>query len=245
MTQFVFCISIVLCSMVSMDNSKWKRELPFFLERDIETPNTYTNQGMHHGVRNSGTLHSAHWGSDWDATTILDQDVWVHATWTYDGTNDTANIYLNGVLDGGPTSQTPTTGGGNLMIGNNNNDGDQATRFKGCLDEIAVWNEILPVETIQALAAGESPIGAPSPNSDYLRITDITFDEDTENISITWNSKTGEQYALQYDTDLSGAFLSDVDDEIDSQGESTTREFNRSAVGGAGAPKIFFKVLKK
>ena len=203
-----------------------------------------TNQGMHHGLRNSGTLHSAHWGSDWDATTVLGQDVWVHATWTYDGISDTANIYLDGVLDGGPTSQTPTTGGGNLMIGTHKNDDDQATRFKGCLDEIVVWDEVLPVATIQALAAGESPIGAPSPNSDYLSVTDLTFDQDTGNISLTWNSKAGENYALFFDPDLSGGFLSDVDDDIDSQGETTTRSFNRSAIGGAGALKVFFKIVK-
>ena len=203
-----------------------------------------TNQGMHHGLRNNGTLHSAHWSSDWNAATLLDQDVWVHATWTYDGISDTANIYLNGVLDGGPTSQTPTTGGGNLMIGTHKNDDDQATRFKGCLDEIVVWDEVLPVATIEALAAGESPIGAPSPNSDYLRITDLTFDQDTGNISLTWNSKAGENYALVYDPDLSGGFLSDVDDDIDSQGETTTRSFNRSAIGGAGALKVFFKIVK-
>ena len=203
-----------------------------------------TSQGMHHGLRNGGKLHSAHWGADWDATTVLDQDIWVHATWTYDGISDTANIYLNGVLDGGPTSQRATNGGGNLMIGSHRNDEDQATRFKGCLDEIVVWDEVLPVATIQALAAGESPIGAPSPNSDYLRVTDLTFDQDSGDISITWNSKAGENYALVYDPDLSGEFLSDVDDDIVSQGESTTRSFNRSAIGGAGALKIFFKIVK-
>ena len=130
------------------------------------------------------------------------------------------------------------------MIGTHKNDSDRATRFKGCLDEIVVWNEVLPVATIEALAAGESPIGAPSPNSDYLRITDLTLDQDTGNISLTWNSKAGENYALVYDPDLSGAFLSDVDDDIDSQGETTTRSFNRSAIGGAGALKVFFKIVK-
>ncbi|HBE95937.1 MAG TPA: hypothetical protein DDW68_02045, partial [Verrucomicrobiales bacterium] len=203
-----------------------------------------TSQGMHHGLRNGGKLHSAHWGADWNATTVLDQDIWVHATWTYDGSSDTANIYLNGILDGGPTSQRATNGGGNLMIGSHKNDEDKATRFKGCLDEIVVWNEVLPVATIQALAAGESPIGAPSPNSDYLRVTDLTFDQDSGDISITWNSKAGENYALVYDPDLSGEFLSDVDDDIVSQGESTTRSFNRLAIGGAGALKIFFKIVK-
>jgi hypothetical protein len=63
-------------------------------------------------------------------------------------------------------------------------------------------------------------------------------------MSITWNSKAGEKYALVDDPDLSGGFLSDVDDDIDSQGESTTRSFNRSAMGGAGALKVFFKIVK-
>ncbi len=40
-----------------------------------------TNQGIHNGIRNGGVLHTAHWNSDFNATTPLAQDVWVHAVW--------------------------------------------------------------------------------------------------------------------------------------------------------------------
>ena len=53
-----------------------------------------TNQGIHNGIRNGGLLHSAHWGADWNASTVLEADQWVHAVWTYDGVNDEATIYL-------------------------------------------------------------------------------------------------------------------------------------------------------
>ena len=129
------------------------------------------------------------------------------------------------------------------MIGTMNNDASQGLRFKGCLDEIGVWDEVLPLETIQGLAAGASPIGAPSPDSGYLRVTDISYDPDTGNISMTWNSREGAvSYRLLYDDDLSGDFLAEVDDNIPTQGETTTVNFNRSEVGGAGALKVFFIV---
>ena len=43
-----------------------------------------TSQGIHHGIRNGGYLHSAHWGADWNASTNLndylpqDDDGWIH-----------------------------------------------------------------------------------------------------------------------------------------------------------------------
>ncbi len=140
-----------------------------------------------------------------------------------------------------PTLQNAPNGGGNLLIGARNNNDQPDNSFEGCLDDVAIWTEILPLETIVELAAGASPIGAPAAPSNF-RITDYTFDPATGDISITWNSKPGAAYAILYDTDL-GDFESDLDDGYPSDGESTTFSFNRAALGGdAGAPRVYFRV---
>jgi hypothetical protein len=122
-----------------------------------------TSEGVHNGLRNGGKLHTAHWGSDFDATTVMNEGEWVHAAWTYDGANAEANIYLNGVLDGGPFAQNPPNGSGILIIGGRNGGTEN---FIGCLDDLAIWPQILSVEQIEELAAGDSPIGAVLGDSD-------------------------------------------------------------------------------
>ena len=122
-----------------------------------------TSQGIHNGLRGNGTLHTAHWGSDFNASTILTADEWIHATWTYDGTSNTANIYLDGALDGGPFTQNAPNGSGNLILGGR--DGGLA-HFLGDVDDVAVWREVLSLTNIQELAAGESPIGVTQTDDD-------------------------------------------------------------------------------
>ncbi len=201
-----------------------------------------TFQGLHLGVRNGGVLHSGHWGADWNANTALIQDEWVHATWTYDGATDTANIYLNGVLDGGPTSQIPFAGTGNLVIGTRSSDVNPAVRFRGSLDEIAVWDEILPLEKIQELANGASPIGHQS-GGDSLEITGFTIDKENGGMSLSWNSKPGATYGIYYDDDLNGFELI-LSNQVTSGGATTTFNFNRAAIGGANATRVFFRVVE-
>ena len=58
-----------------------------------------SNQGIHNGVRNGGFLHTAHWGNDFNAGTVLDEDTWFHALWTYNNVDGIAEIWLNGEKD--------------------------------------------------------------------------------------------------------------------------------------------------
>jgi len=119
-----------------------------------------TSQGVHNGVRSSGTLHTAHWGADRNADTQLDADEWVHALWTYNGADNLANIYLNGEIDLEDFSQRAPNGSGSLILGGRNG-GTQ--NFVGCLDDMAIWAEVLDEAAIAALAAGASPINADPP----------------------------------------------------------------------------------
>jgi len=122
-----------------------------------------TNQGIHHGIRNGGFLHSAHWGADWNGDTRLQeytpaeaQDGWVHAAFVYDGANDKGKIYLDGVLNG-ENSQRAPNGGGHFIFGGRNNGEAQ---YRGLIDEVAIWDKILSEGEILKLAEGGSPIAS-------------------------------------------------------------------------------------
>ena len=102
-----------------------------------------TNQGIHHGIRNGGFLHSAHWGADWNGATNLNdyatieaQDGWIHAAWVYDGGADLGKIYLDGVLDKEQGQRAPN-GGGHLIFGGRNNGEAQ---YRGLVDDVAIWS---------------------------------------------------------------------------------------------------------
>ncbi|MEC7862183.1 MAG: LamG-like jellyroll fold domain-containing protein, partial [Verrucomicrobiota bacterium] len=122
-----------------------------------------TNQGIHHGIRNNGFLHSAHWGADWNSDTNLgdydppeNQNGWLHAAWVYAGATDTAKIYLDGVLDG-TLSQRAPNGGGYLIIGARNNGESQ---YRGLVDEVAIWDKAISESEILKLAKGGSPVAS-------------------------------------------------------------------------------------
>ncbi|MFL2478000.1 MAG: LamG-like jellyroll fold domain-containing protein, partial [Verrucomicrobiales bacterium] len=122
-----------------------------------------TNQGIHHGIRNGGFLHSAHWGADWNGATNLNdyatieaQDGWIHAAWVYDGGADLGKIYLDGVLDKEQGQRAPN-GGGHLIFGGRNNGEAQ---YRGLVDDVAIWAEALADAEVAQLAAGGSPIAS-------------------------------------------------------------------------------------
>ena len=87
----------------------------------------------------------------------------MHAVWTYDAVSDTAAIYLDGQLDGGPNAQRAPNGGGTFVLGARNNGSEQ---YDGYLDDVAIWREVLSDGMIAALADGASPIGATSEDAD-------------------------------------------------------------------------------
>ena len=144
--------------------STWLRVEPGFLDGQRVIWGQ-TAQGVHNGIRNGGFLHTAHWGNDFNAGTVLDEDTWVHAAWTYDGAEGLANIYLNGELDLEDQPQRAPNGSGNLIVGNRNG-GQAGQGFVGSLDDVAIWNEVLREDQIALLASGASPIGADVENPD-------------------------------------------------------------------------------
>lgn len=117
--------------------------------------------GIHHGLRNEGKLHQAHWGADHSGQTTVpfgpadDATSWVHATFTWDSTQELGQIYFNGAPDHPePVSKKAPNGDGHLIIGARNNGEAQ---FDGQLDDVAVWTRVLSQPDIAELANGKSP----------------------------------------------------------------------------------------
>ena len=198
-----------------------------------------TSQGIHNGIRNGGFLHQAHWGADTNGATNLngyleaDEDGWIHAAWTYDGETDTGKIYLDGSLDWEGSKRAPN-GSGNLIIGGRNGGGNG---YFGLADDIAMWDMTLEPEAIKELALGSSPIGSKLP----FQITSITYDLQSGEIELTWESKPGRNYLLLYNTSLEN-WDADIDDSIESGGDSTTYRFENPE--GPEAKALFFKVIE-
>jgi len=75
-----------------------------------------------------------------------------------------------------------------------------------------------------------------------FQISEITYDPDTDMISITWPSREGTTYALYFDTDLEG-FESDLDDGIEATpgADFTTYTFENPIPGAA---RLLFRVAE-
>ena len=160
-------------------------------------------------------------------------DGWIHAAWTYDGPTDTAKIYLNGKIDWQGSKRAPN-GSGNLIIGGRNG-GERG--FVGLIDEVVVWDVEISEEKIAQIAEGSSPIKNIIP----FQITEIIYSKENREFELTWDSKTGKTYSLFYNINLD-EWESDIDDSIDSGGETTTYRFENPE--GPEIKRIFFKVIE-
>ena len=104
------------------------------------------------------------------------------------------------------------------MPGNNGTE-----QFDGHLDDVAIWREVLPEGTIQALADGASPIGAGGAGATYSQNFD-EFDDgttDLEDGSVIFGQAASVQDGrLQLTIDQQGTRLFEL------FGSGTTRLFS-------------------
>jgi len=97
-----------------------------------------------------------------------------------------------------------------------------------------IFDEIRFGTTFPDVAPGAGP-------STPLAITDIGFSTATKELTLTWSSKPGTTYAIQYTTDMVD-WAQDIDDGVlGDDGESTTRIFDLSGLVD-GSTQVFFRV---
>ncbi len=173
---------------------------------------------------------------------------WVHIVCTYDSATDTASIYVNGELpangDFNPKIGS-IAGDGGYCEGVNNVEAPLFLRggqesFDGVLDEVAIWDHALTPAEVMAVYTG-GPLGL-NPGQP-LAVTSIGFSPEDNMLSLTWNSREGDVYAVKYSTDLIN-WDSDIEDSVEADaGESTTRIFD---ISGLGLPdNVYFRVEKQ
>ncbi|MEC9036674.1 MAG: hypothetical protein VX588_07620, partial [Verrucomicrobiota bacterium] len=123
-----------------------------------------------------------------------------------------------------------------LIIGGRNGGG---AGYRGLVDEIAIWDNVQDAEAIAALAAGGSPLSSGPQNA--VEFTSISYNSTTGAVELTWSSNPNKSYSVKYSTDLV-SWDSDVDDDVASEGDTTTYNFNNPE--GVDAKKIFFRVTE-
>ena len=122
------------------------------------------------------------------------------------------NVIGGGTNTSGPISLTTDAGGaaGNLVRVRRTPDPDlSGSGGAGNADE----GSVLSIDLITA----QGSVGNGTP----FQITEIIYDEVDDMITLTWTSKENRTYAVFYGFDLSD-FSSDIDDSIDSMGETTS-----------------------
>lgn len=101
------------------------------------------------------------------STTTLTTGVWYHIAGTYGGGN--RHVYINGVLEAGPTADTYTQNTTtNSRIGRSTN---STNPFDGTIDEVALWNSQLTTAQILAMYQRGSGYYGANDTDGYERIT--------------------------------------------------------------------------
>ena len=113
----------------------------------------------------------------------------------------------------------------------------------GQLDDFAIFSGPLPGPHIQTLASGVSVGDFYQLGPQDLSITNFT--RNGSDISLTWNSKEGETYAVKYSFDLID-WDSDLDDGISAApGTETSFNFSLNSYGLQNEDVLFFRVERQ
>lgn len=147
---------------------------------------------------------------------------WQYVVGVYDGT--AIRLYINGV----EANSIPASGpilyqspGGLAPLGGSIGsfiDDNEDLRFLGGIAYVALWDGALPPDEIQRLyqagLVGDFG-GAP------FDITAIQFDDELGEVILTWNSRNGKTYAVDFSTDMTEGSWQELEDSIQSEGDST------------------------
>jgi hypothetical protein len=192
------------------------------------------NFGYQRGGANDSTLAAT-------AGAVADQ-TWTHLAMTVDGT--TAKFYRNGVLEEtlplvagfGATNTSP------LYIGTR---ADFFTSFDGCLDDVALFSGVLgPVQIAEIMNGDFSDFGVV--NEAPLNFTGIVVNPSIPSVTLTFNSRPGRTYVVEYSTALApagqpGGWI-ELSNSLAAQGGSTT--YVDTVAAGSG-PRVFYRVREK
>ncbi len=161
---------------------------------------------------------------------------WTHFVFQKNG--GTKEVWKNGVLvlSGEGADRIPNDFT-HLVIGA---DGNGVSATRGMIDDFAVFGESLTEEQIMQLASGASPT---SINTGAFAITSMKLNQETQEVTLKWNSLPGKTYTLQASTNLGQTWSYEIDDNIASGGNGSTYVHSLLSTFPAGAPtKLFYRI---
>jgi Concanavalin A-like lectin/glucanases superfamily/Bacterial TSP3 repeat len=139
--------------------------------------------------------------------------------------NVSARLYFDGVLVS--TGPAPFLGdSANPMRIGANPDTNPPRFWTGKIDDVAIWcRSLSEAEILQLWNEGEGTsvgalLGTGTPTTPF-QFTQINFNRTTSQWTLTWTSRPGRTYSLNYSTNLTD-FSADIDDSIPSGGATTT-----------------------
>ena len=173
-----------------------------------------------------------------------DPETWHHVAGVTDADTQEEILYLDGEEVARKAGATLQDRGNPMRIGDNP---DARNRnWQGKVDDVAVWGRALQPNEIAEIWDGgsgksiEDMLGLSVP----FDFTSVIYDAEEDSFRFEWNSKPNRTYALYFSETLE-EFDADVDDSIESGGETTVYP----PIGEPGlenplegAPQLFFRI---
>ncbi len=115
-------------------------------------------------------------------------DTWTHLALTYDATDGTKTLWVNGVAEASDTATDQYLPNGsvemeNLHIGAGADLGDTFF-FGGSIDDVGIWNEVLDEGTIQSVMMNGIGSGLPDPSLSVANPIDLPLDGSVQEFDI-------------------------------------------------------------
>lgn len=170
----------------------------------------------------------------------LDQEYHVAGVWSSDGTGGAQLLlYRDGAFEGSRTTTFAPRdiSDVNNWLGRSNWTGD--AYLNGDLNEFRIYDGAMnhAAATASFNAGPDAPIGGAG-----FRITEIIYDEDANQFTLTWTSRNNRLYSLFWGKDLTTDLNNEIDDGILSGGEITTHgPFPNPA---PGEPRLYFMAVE-
>ena len=172
-----------------------------------------------------------------------DPETWHHVAGVTDSETSEQILYLDGEEVARKAGATLQDRGNPMRIGDNP---DARNRnWLGKVDDVAIWGRALaPFEIADIWNNGdgksiEEMLGLAIP----FEFTSIIYNAEEDGFKLEWNSKPNKTYALYFSETLE-EFDADIDDSIESQGETTVYPGGDEWLQNPleGAPRLFFRI---
>ena len=105
-----------------------------------------TGKGLNIPIMDNNKVRFSFYGADFDSNSTITDTNWHHYAMTYDYSDGSYSIYIDGVEDRTGTFGITFTGSTAMLIGQQLNNGSRY--FKGKLDEFRIWNKALTATEI-------------------------------------------------------------------------------------------------